>query len=111
MALLCTGGQVSYVAFKYAQRVGSSKIRPWHTYDFLLLILRTIVLFNPLKVFLPSAALCFAGGLVKFGYDLRIGNLSETAVMGLLAGLIIALMGLLADQNARFNLDRNAWSR
>jgi len=111
LALLCTGGEVAYVPIDYAKRVGSSKIRPGHAYDFLLLILRVVVLFQPLKIFLPLAAIAIGGGLAKLAYDLKIGNLSETAVMGLLAGLVVGLMGLLADQNARFNLDRDAWRR
>jgi len=110
LALLSTGRDVAYVPISYHGRIGRSKIRPIHAYDFLLLVLRTAVLFNPLKVFLPLGALCFAGGLAKFVYDLRIGNLSETAVMGILAGLVIWVLGLLADQNARFNLDRDAWN-
>lgn len=111
LALLCTGGEVAYVPIDYAPRVGRSKIRPVHAYDFLLLILRTVVLFNPLKVFLPLGAFCFAGGLAKFVYDVGVGNLSESAVMGLLGGLVIWMLGLLADQNARLNLARGDWDR
>lgn len=110
LALLSTGREVVYLPISYAPRVGRSKIRPAHAYEFLLLVLRIAVLFNPLKVFLPIGAACFAVGLVKFIYDLGIGNLSETAIMGFLAGLVIWVLGLLADQNARFNLDRNAWN-
>ena len=109
LALLATGREVAYVPIGYAKRAGRSKIRPFHAYEFLLLVLRLVVLFQPLKVFLPLGALCFAGGLAKFVYDLGIGNLSETAVMGFLAGLVIWTLGLLADQNARLNLDRDAW--
>jgi glycosyltransferase involved in cell wall biosynthesis len=110
LALLSTGREVAYVPIDYAPRTGRSKIRPFHAYEFLLLVLRIVVLFNPLKIFLPLGTLCFLGGLAKFVYDLGVGNLSETAVMGFLAGLIIWMLGLLADQNARFNLDRDAWN-
>jgi glycosyltransferase involved in cell wall biosynthesis len=110
LALLATGRVVAWVPIDYARRVGRSKIRPFHAYEFLLLVLRIVVLFNPLKVFLPLGAICFAGGFAKFVHDLWIGNLSETAVMGFLAGLVIWTLGLLADQNARFNLDRDAWN-
>jgi len=106
LALLCTERTVLYVPVDYRKRTGTSKIRPSHAYHFLILILRAIVLFNPLKVFLPLGALAFVVGLAKFIYDVTLDNLSETAVMGLLAAVIIWSVGLLADQSARLNLER-----
>ncbi len=106
LALLCTDRTVGYVSVDYGKRTGSSKIRPTHAYHFLILILRVIVLFNPLKVFLPLGAFSFLVGVAKFVYDVHLDNLSETAVMGLLGGVIVWSVGLLADQNARLNLER-----
>jgi glycosyltransferase involved in cell wall biosynthesis len=106
LALLCTERSVLFVPVDYRIRKGTSKIRPKHAYLFLILILRVIVLFNPLKVFLPLGAFCFVTGLAKFIYDITLENLSETAIMGFIAALIIWAVGLLADQNSRFNLDR-----
>ena len=100
LALLCNGYSVFYHPIDYHQRVGQSKIRPSDAYRFLLLILRTVVFFNPLKVFLPVGAVLFLGGLGKFVYDVFLWNLSESAVMGLLAGLLMWAIGLLADQIA-----------
>lgn len=111
LALMSCGYSVGYLPIRYAERVGASKIRPAHAYEFLLLILRLVVLFNPLRVFLPLGALAFAAGAVKLGYDIVKDNLSESAVMALLAALILWGFGLLADQNARFNLDRSGWNR
>ena len=68
---------------------GESKIRPRHAYDFTLLILRTIVYFNPLKVFVPLGAFLAVLGLAKFGYDVYKDNLSESAVLALLGALIV----------------------
>ncbi len=104
LACLCNNLLVYYHPIEYAERIGNSKIRPMDAYHFLLLILRTIVFFNPLKVFLPLGAFFFLIGLGKFIYDLFIGNLSETAVMGFLGGFIIWAMGLLSDQIARFSV-------
>ena len=111
LALMSCGYTVGYVPIRYGERVGQSKIRPAHAYEFLLLILRVVVLFNPLKVFLPLGALAFAAGAAKLAYDIVLDNLSESAVMALLSALIIWGLGLLADQNARFNLDRSWWNR
>jgi glycosyltransferase involved in cell wall biosynthesis len=92
---------VEYVPIDYHARLGHSKMRPRAAYDFTLLILRTIVFFNPLKVFIPLGGLLFLAGLVKFGYDILLDNLSESAVLALLGALIVWAVGLLADQNAR----------
>ncbi|HYC77551.1 MAG TPA: glycosyltransferase family 2 protein [Planctomycetota bacterium] len=109
LAHLCNGLEVAYVPITYAKRVGESKIRPRHAYDFTLLILRAVVLFNPLKVFLPVGAAMFLFGAAKLVYDVFVGNLSESAVMGVLAAIIVWCVGLLADQNMRIGLDVTAW--
>lgn len=101
LACACNEHPVQYVPIDYHARLGESKIRPRHAYDFLLLILRTIVFFNPLKVFIPLGAVLALIGLAKFVYDVFKGNLSESAIFGLLAALIVWAVGLLADQNAR----------
>lgn len=106
LAAACNGHDVEYVSINYLKRLGESKIRPRHAFDFTLLILRTIVFFNPLKVFLPLGALLALGGLAKFGYDLTRNNLSESAVLAFLAALVVWAVGLLADQNARIAMNR-----
>jgi glycosyltransferase involved in cell wall biosynthesis len=111
LAHLCNGLEVSYRPVDYAKRIGKSKIRARHAYDFTLLILRVVVLFNPLKVFLPIGAAMFAVGAAKFVFDMTKDNLSESAVMCLLGAIIVWCVGLLADQNTRLNLDVDAWDR
>jgi hypothetical protein len=97
----CNSHPLEYVPIDYHARLGQSKIRPRHAYDFTLLIVRTIVFFNPLKVFLPLGALMAVGALTKLVYDIWKDNLSESAVLGILGALIVWAVGLLADQNAR----------
>jgi glycosyltransferase involved in cell wall biosynthesis len=111
LAHLCNRLDVAYVPIDYKKRVGASKIRARHAYDFTLLVLRAVVLFNPLKVFLPLGAALFALGFLKAVYDVVIGNLSETAVMCLLGAIIVWCVGLLADQNTRLGLEVDAWDR
>ena len=101
LAFLCNDYSVYYLPIEYKKRVGDSKIRPVHAYYFLLLILRTIVYFNPLKVFLPLGGILFTAGLVKFIYDIFLNNLSESAILGFLGGIIIWAIGLLSDQIAK----------
>jgi glycosyltransferase involved in cell wall biosynthesis len=101
LSAACNAHPLTYVPIDYHARLGESKIRPRHAYDFTLLILRTIVFFNPLKVFLPLGAAMAAAALLKLAYDITRDNLSETAVLGILGALIVWAVGLLADQNAR----------
>lgn len=104
MASLSTDALVRFVPIDYRARIGSSKIRPRHAFDFTLLILRTIVYFQPLRIFLPVGAAFFALGLGKLVYDVWMDNLSETAVMGFLGAAILWAVGLLSDQIARVSL-------
>jgi len=106
LASACNGHAVTYVPINYHARLGQSKIRARHAYDFLLLILRTIVFFNPLKVFIPLGGILALAGMAKLIYDIVRGNLSESAVLGLLGALLIWSVGLLADQNARMAMRR-----
>lgn len=101
LASICNGHGVEYQAINYHARLGESKIRARHAYDFTLLVLRVIVYFNPLKVFIPLGATLALAGLAKLGYDIVRDNLSESAVLALLGALVIWCVGLLADQNAR----------
>ena len=101
LSAACNAHPLTYVPIDYHARLGESKIRPRHAYDFTMLILRTIIFFNPLKVFLPLGAMMAVAALVKLAYDITKDNLSETAVLGILGALIVWAVGLLADQNAR----------
>jgi len=101
LAAACNDHPIHYVPIDYHVRLGESKIKPRHAFDFLLLILRTVVFFNPLKVFLPLGGVLALGGLAKLVYDIIHENLSESAVLALLGALVIWSVGLLADQNAR----------
>ena len=94
------------MSIDYRARLGQSKIRPWHAYEFTLLILRTIVFFNPLKIFIPAGTLVMAAGLAKFAYDVTRNNLSESAIFAMLTALLFWAVGLLADQNSRIAMSR-----
>ena len=104
LSMLCTNHRVSYVPVECAPRVGSSKIRPSDFTAFMMLVLRTVVLFNPLKVFLPLGTLLFVIGVIKLTHDIVLWNLSETAVMAFLSAVIVWAVGLLADMIARLQL-------
>jgi hypothetical protein len=58
-------------------------------------------------VFIPIGTLLFLLGGTKLIYDLfLVGNLSESAVLGVLAAIMIWTFGLLADMVSRLHLRR-----
>jgi hypothetical protein len=104
LALMANGHTVVYEPIDYAKRSGRSKIRPSHFGSFMLLVVRSTVLFNPLKVFLPMGTILFLLGVAKLIQDIYLWNLSETAVMAFLAAIIVWAVGLLADMMSRLQL-------
>ncbi len=107
LASLCSSSLVKYVPIDYHPRIGQSKIKARHALDFLILIIRTIVYFNPLKVFIPLGGAFFVLGFTKFIYDLYIGDFSETALLGFIAAVLIWGVGLLSDQISRVAMRPN----
>jgi glycosyltransferase involved in cell wall biosynthesis len=104
LCMLATNLKVAYLPIAYGKRVGHSKIRAKHFFNFILLVVRLTVYFQPLRVFLPVGALLFVVGVGKTIYDLFKMNLSETAVFGILGAIMIWSLGLLADMVARLQL-------
>jgi glycosyltransferase involved in cell wall biosynthesis len=98
LAALKNDERVEYVTIDYAKREGRSKIKPLRdTLGFAALIVRTVLYFNPLKVFYPLA---FVVGAVFLGFlvhDVVVWNLGETTVMMFVALVQILTIGLLAD--------------
>jgi hypothetical protein len=101
LAMLTNGYAVKFVPIDYHVRTGSSKIRPVRdTLNFLLLIVRVVTYFNPLKVFLPASVVLLLLGVI-FGLYQIIGSgfhgIGQAPVLLILAGTQIAFMGLLAE--------------
>ncbi len=99
LALLCNGYAVRYVPVDYYKRKGRSKIRPIRdTYNFFLLVIRTIMYFDPLRVFAPVSLFLTLFGVVFAGYEIyRFHNITTAAAIFLFAGVQTGILGLLAD--------------
>jgi len=98
------GKRMVYTPIEYGKRVGKSKIKPIDFINFLILILRIATLFNPLRVFIPLGLFFFTIGTLKLIYDFFLDNVSETAIFGLLAAIMIWSLGLIADMISRLHL-------
>jgi len=99
LAMLCNDMVVKYLPIEYRPRKGRSKIKPLQdTYNFILLVLRTICLFNPLKVFMPPAlALMGLGGAMLVYHVIRSMNVYQSELLLLLAGMQLGALGLIAE--------------
>ncbi len=104
LSMLCSNLRVVYTPITYGKRVGHSKIKARDFFTFILLVLRIIVFFQPLRVFMPLGAGLFALGAGKAIYDIFKMNLSESAIFALLAALMVWSLGLIADMIARLHL-------
>jgi glycosyltransferase involved in cell wall biosynthesis len=99
LAMHCDRYQVKYRPINYAKRVGQSKIHPIKdTANFVQLIIRTVIYFRPLKVFLPlSISLMLLAALIALLQAILYRDISTTASMLFLTGLQIGSIGALAD--------------
>lgn len=100
LAMLTNGYSVKYVPIDYFKRKGKSKIKPIQdTLNFIQLIIRTVLYFNPLKVFIPlSLFLVLLAFLVLLGSWFFTGKAMDvTFGVVLMAAVMVMTVGLLAD--------------
>ncbi|HKX45169.1 MAG TPA: glycosyltransferase family 2 protein, partial [Planctomycetota bacterium] len=101
LAALTNGHRVDYVTINYAHRAGNSKIRPIRdTLGFTALIVRTVMYFNPLKVFYPVTGVVLLALLVSLWHDFFVEsppNLGDKTVLLFVAVVQVLSVGLLAD--------------
>ncbi len=99
LAMITNDYIVRYHPIRYFRREGTSKIRPVRdTYNFILLIIFTIMYFRPLKVFLPVSFVLLAAGLVRAVYNtVYYQNLTTADLLLIETGVILGALGLLAD--------------
>jgi len=99
LALLCNDYSVKFHPIDYRERIGESKVNPIRdTANFVSLIVRTVMYFNPLRVFLPVSALLMCLGVCWVGYTAFAShNITDSGILVMLTSIIIGAIGLLAD--------------
>lgn len=97
--LLSNNHKILYIPIDYYKRVGKSKIKPLRdTMNFLQLIIRTVMFFNPLKVFLPLSLLFVLAALAVLVVSYLFGKVMDvTTILLFVTGLQLLALGLLAD--------------
>ena len=89
---------VRFIPISYAKRIGSSKIRPVQSFlGFTMLIARTMILFEPLKFFIPPSLLLGGVGLIFLIRDILADNLAQASLLLITNGFILLAIGLLAE--------------
>ncbi len=101
LAFLANGHTVCFVPISYFPRKrGRSSFHPViDTYNYLILILRAITYFDPLKVFMPFFLILFIGGIVKTGLDILFygHGIQESDIIILISAFLVLSVGLLSD--------------
>jgi hypothetical protein len=98
--MLTNNMRVHYIPINYYRRQGKSKIRPFYdTLNFFQLIIRTILYFNPLKIFVPlSLSLVVIAFVVLFGSWFVLGKAMDvTFGVIIMTAVIVMSIGMLAD--------------
>ena len=100
MAFLRAGYNVAFEPVEARQRVGASKIRlSKDGPKFLLIILRIITIFSPLRIYAPIAGLSMAAGL---GYGIVsivwVSKIPNGAVLLIMFSVVVFLVGLISEQ-------------
>lgn len=105
VAFMSLGYSVGYIPIKVNKRVGQSKVKQFrHGPSALLIILKMVVLYNPLKVFLPVSLFIFLLGIVwgVAGYFIA-SRFPNSAILLTIMGLLFFFMGLISYQISTLN--------
>ena len=111
LAFMANGFLVRYVPIEYQERAGTSKFH-WRrdTSRYLLQVVRMVMSFNPLRVFLPIGGLLLLVALGKVGFDIvdKDWRITSNAIILVIVSLQVLATGLLADLVARVGMSRSS---
>jgi glycosyltransferase involved in cell wall biosynthesis len=99
LAMLTNGHAVEYNPIDYNKRGGKSKIRPiYDTLNFVQLIIRTVLYFDPLKIFLPLSGLFLGSSILLLLYRLFFEKaFGATSIILFICGIQLLAIGMIAD--------------
>ncbi len=102
LAFLKAGLSVSFAPITARRRIGASKIRILHDgVRFLLIILKIVTLYSPLRVFFPIASAAFVTGAAYGVWNvLRFGKIPMGSALLIQLAVVVFLFGLISEQIA-----------
>ncbi len=119
LALFKEGYNVAYVPITTCARVGTSTVNPLRDgFNTIMLIVRVVALFDPLKVFLPASIGLFGIGALYWIASIMshaqqpnpsgaIIHIPSGAVILLVSSVIVFMFGILADQVSAMRREKN----
>jgi glycosyltransferase involved in cell wall biosynthesis len=108
MAFVKAGYSVRFEPIEAAVRQGASKIRlAADGARFLLILLKIVTIFSPLRIFLPVSAACFLLGAAYAAWTiLTQSHVTNSSVLLILMSVVIFLVGLVSEQIASLRFER-----
>jgi glycosyltransferase involved in cell wall biosynthesis len=108
LAFLRAGYSVQFVPIEAAQREGRSKIRlAPDGARFLLILLKVMTIFSPLRIFVPVSLLTFAGGVAYALWTIATqSHVTNSSVLLILFSVVVLLIGLVSEQIAALRFER-----
>ncbi|MBU1627284.1 glycosyltransferase family 2 protein [bacterium] len=105
IAFLSNSFDVKFIPIDYYKRKGMSSFHPVRdTYNMLLLVLRTIMYFKPLKIFFPTSLAIFIIGCIRTVYDAKVlMHIKASDIIIIMFSLFLGVLGLLADMIAKLH--------
>ena len=101
VAFISEGHFVRFVKVNTRKRMtGSSQVRTSTALRMLLQIFRVVIVFHPLRFFIPISSIFFLFGIVSMGNDIITENVSDLTLMFALLTSVTLLLGLVSDQIA-----------
>jgi len=99
LAFLCNGYAVKYIPTDYHPRIGLSKFHPIRdTANYINVIVRMVMYFKPLRVFLPASGILFLAAILKtIESVMDTGTMQESDIIIFMTAIMVFSLGLIAD--------------
>ncbi len=95
------GLRVKFIPITARKRIGESSLRIHHGLETVILILRMITCFEPLKIFLPASIFIFVfGSIYALNEIITVGRFGATSLFLGISSVLVFFFGLISDQIA-----------
>ncbi len=107
LAFMRAGYSVRFEPVDAAQRMGVSKIRLGADgFNFLLILLKVITIFSPLRLFVPVSAAAFILGAAYGAWTIVTqSHVTNSSVLLILLSVVILLVGLVSEQISSLRIE------
>jgi glycosyltransferase involved in cell wall biosynthesis len=107
LAFMRAGYSVRFEPIDAAQRAGVSKIRlGTDGFNFLLILLKVITIFSPLRIFAPVSAAAFLLGAAYAAWTIFTqSHVTNSSVLLILVSVVILLVGLVSEQISTLRIE------